>query len=121
MIPRRKTRDMVYRTEVQSPQRRQKKIKEDKRQGPPVSSATIFRRKVGAPQRILKKMGVEARSPETPRITNAKAGIVDRRAQKRGPSPPKWQGRGIRISSAARRVMTKDECLKKKIAERLSG
>src|SRR5947207_6433670 len=113
--------DMVYRTEVEKFRNAAKEIKEYNAKGQPVLVGTISVEKSEHLSGILKKMGVRHE------VLNAKnhereAGIVAQAGRKNAVTvSTNMAGRGTDILLGGNaEFMTKDECLKKKVAERLS-
>src|SRR3954471_22589781 len=113
--------DMVYRTEVEKFRNAAKEIKEYNAKGQPVLVGTISVEKSEHLSGILKKMGVRHE------VLNAKnhereAGIVSQAGRKGTVTvSTNMAGRGTDILLGGNaEFMTKDECLKKKVAERLS-
>src|SRR6202162_3500992 len=113
--------DMVYRTEVEKFRNAAKEIKEYNAKGQPVLFATISVEKSDHLAGILKKMGVKHE------VLNAKnhereAGIVSQAGRKNAVTvSTNMAGRGTDILLGGNpEFMTKDECLKKKVAERLN-
>jgi preprotein translocase subunit SecA len=113
--------DMVYRTEVEKFRNAAKEIKEYNAKGQPVLVGTISVEKSEHLSGILKKMGVRHE------VLNAKnhereAGIVSQAGRKNAVTvSTNMAGRGTDILLGGNpEFMTKDECLKKKVAERLS-
>jgi preprotein translocase subunit SecA len=118
---RKENTDMVYRTEVEKFRNAAKEIKEYNAKGQPVLVGTISVEKSEHLSGILKKMGVRHE------VLNAKnhereAGIVAQAGRKNAVTvSTNMAGRGTDILLGGNpEFMTKDECLKKKIAERLS-
>src|ERR1022692_231350 len=112
--------DMVYRTEVEKFRNAAKEIKEYNAKGQPVLVGTISVEKSEHLSGILKKMGVKHE------VLNAKnhereAGIVSQAGRKNAVTvSTNMAGRGTDILLGGNaEFMTKDECLKKKVAERL--
>ena len=127
MIPTNKTMmrqentDMVYRTEVEKFRNAANEIKEYNAKGQPVLVGTISVEKSEHLAGILKKMGVKHE------VLNAKnhereAGIVSQAGRKNAVTvSTNMAGRGTDILLGGNpEFMTKDECLKKKVAERLN-
>lgn len=117
---RKENTDMVYRTEVEKFRNAAKEIKEYNAKGQPVLVGTISVEKSEHLSGILKKMGVMHE------VLNAKnhereAGIVAQAGRKNAVTvSTNMAGRGTDILLGGNaEFMTKDECLKKKIAERL--
>ncbi|HKA01033.1 MAG TPA: preprotein translocase subunit SecA [Candidatus Solibacter sp.] len=113
--------DMVYRTEVEKFRNAAKEIKEFNAKGQPVLVGTISVEKSEHLSGILKKMGVKHE------VLNAKnhereAGIVAQAGRKNAVTvSTNMAGRGTDILLGGNaEFMTKDECLKRKIAEKLS-
>jgi preprotein translocase subunit SecA len=113
--------DMVYRTEVEKFRNAAKEIKEFNAKGQPVLVGTISVEKSEHLSGILKKMGVKHE------VLNAKnhereAGIVSQAGRKNAVTvSTNMAGRGTDILLGGNaEFMTKDECLKKKVAERLN-
>jgi preprotein translocase subunit SecA len=113
--------DMVYRTEVEKFRNAANEIKEYNAKGQPVLVGTISVEKSEHLAGILKKMGVKHE------VLNAKnhereAGIVSQAGRKNAVTvSTNMAGRGTDILLGGNpEFMTKDECLKKKVAERLS-
>jgi len=118
---RKENTDMVYRTEVEKFRNAAKEIKEYNAKGQPVLVGTISVEKSEHLSGILKKMGVRHE------VLNAKnhereAGIVAQAGRKNAVTvSTNMAGRGTDILLGGNaEFMTKDECLKRKIAERLS-
>jgi preprotein translocase subunit SecA len=118
---RKENTDMVYRTEVEKFRNAAKEIKEFNAKGQPVLVGTISVEKSEHLSGILKKMGVKHE------VLNAKnhereAGIVAQAGRKNAVTvSTNMAGRGTDILLGGNaEFMTKDECLKRKIAERLS-
>ena len=118
---RKENTDMVYRTEVEKFRNAAKEIKEYNAKGQPVLVGTISVEKSEHLAAILKKMGVKHE------VLNAKnhereAGIVSQAGRKNAVTvSTNMAGRGTDILLGGNpEFMTKDECLKKKVAERLS-
>jgi preprotein translocase subunit SecA len=118
---RKENTDMVYRTEVEKFRNAAKEIKEFNANGQPVLVGTISVEKSEHLSGILKKMGVKHE------VLNAKnhereAGIVAQAGRKNAVTvSTNMAGRGTDILLGGNaEFMTKDECLKRKIAERLS-
>src|SRR3954447_14702077 len=113
--------DMVYRTEVEKFRNAAKEIKEYNAKGQPVLVGTISVEKSEHLSGILKKMGVKHE------VLNAKnhereASIVAQAGRKAAVTvSTNMAGRGTDILLGGNaEFMTKDECLKRKIAERLN-
>ncbi|MEO8593560.1 MAG: preprotein translocase subunit SecA, partial [Candidatus Solibacter sp.] len=113
--------DMVYRTEVEKFRNAANEIKEFNAKGQPVLVGTISVEKSEHLSGILKKMGVRHE------VLNAKnhereAGIVAQAGRKDAVTvSTNMAGRGTDILLGGNaEFMTKDDCLKKKIAERMS-
>jgi preprotein translocase subunit SecA len=113
--------DVVYRTEIEKFRNAAKEIKEFNANGQPVLVGTISVEKSEHLSGILKKMGVRHE------VLNAKnhereAGIVAQAGRKAAVTvSTNMAGRGTDILLGGNpEFMTKDECLKRKIAERLS-
>src|SRR4051794_17493848 len=113
--------DMVYRTEVEKFRNAAKEIKEYNAKGQPVLVGTISVEKSEHLSGILKKMGVRHE------VLNAKnhereAGIVSQAGRKGTVTvSTNMAGRGTDILLGGNaEFMTKDECLKRKVAEKLS-
>src|ERR1022692_2019827 len=120
-MQRKENTDMVYRTEVEKFRNAAKEIKEYNAKGQPVLVGTISVEKSEHLSGILKKMGVRHE------VLNAKnhereAGIVSQAGRKDAVTvSTNMAGRGTDILLGGNpEFMTKDECLKKKVAERLS-
>ncbi len=118
---RKENTDMVYRTEVEKFRNAANEIKEYNAKGQPVLVGTISVEKSERLAAILKKMGVKHE------VLNAKnhereAGIVSQAGRKNAVTvSTNMAGRGTDILLGGNpEFMTKDECLKKKVAERLS-
>ncbi|HXA49443.1 MAG TPA: preprotein translocase subunit SecA [Candidatus Acidoferrum sp.] len=118
---RKENTDMVYRTEVEKFRNAANEIKEFNAKGQPVLVGTISVEKSEHLSGILKKMGVKHE------VLNAKnhereAGIVAQAGRKNAVTvSTNMAGRGTDILLGGNaEFMTKDECLKRKIAERLS-
>jgi preprotein translocase subunit SecA len=118
---RKENTDMVYRTEVEKFRNAAKEIKEYNAKGQPVLVGTISVEKSEHLSGILKKMGVKHE------VLNAKnhereAGIVSQAGRKNAVTvSTNMAGRGTDILLGGNaEFMTKDECLKRKIAEKLS-
>jgi preprotein translocase subunit SecA len=118
---RKENTDMVYRTEVEKFRNAANEIKEYNAKGQPVLVGTISVEKSEHLAGILKKMGVKHE------VLNAKnhereAGIVSQAGRKNAVTvSTNMAGRGTDILLGGNpEFMTKDECLKKKVAERLS-
>jgi preprotein translocase subunit SecA len=118
---RKENTDMVYRTEVEKFRNAANEIKECNAKGQPVLVGTISVEKSERLAAILKKMGVKHE------VLNAKnhereAGIVSQAGRKNAVTvSTNMAGRGTDILLGGNpEFMTKDECLKKKVAERLS-
>src|SRR5215467_7083575 len=118
---RKENTDMVYRTEVEKFRNAAKEIKEFNAKGQPVLVGTISVEKSEHLSGILKKMGVKHE------VLNAKnhereAGIVAQAGRKGAVTvSTNMAGRGTDILLGGNpEFMTKDECLKAKLAERLS-
>ena len=118
---RKENTDMVYRTEEEKFRNAAKEIKEYNAKGQPVLVGTISVEKSEHLAAILKKMGVRHE------VLNAKnhereAGIVAQAGRKNAVTvSTNMAGRGTDILLGGNpEFMTKDECLKKKVAERLS-
>src|SRR3954462_14002617 len=118
---RKENTDMVYRTEVEKFRNAAKEIQEFHTKGQPVLVGTISVEKSEHLSGILKKMGVKHE------VLNAKnhereAGIVAQAGRKNAVTvSTNMAGRGTDILLGGNaEFMTKDECLKAKIAERLS-
>ncbi|MBS1859842.1 MAG: preprotein translocase subunit SecA [Acidobacteria bacterium] len=118
---RKENTDMVYRTEVEKFRNAAKEIKEYNAKGQPVLVGTISVEKSEHLSGILKKMGVRHE------VLNAKnhereAGIVAQAGRKNAVTvSTNMAGRGTDILLGGNpEFMTKDECLKKKLAERLA-
>ncbi len=112
---------MVYRTEDEKFRNAAKEIKEYNAKGQPVLVGTISVEKSEQLSGILKKMGVRHE------VLNAKnhereAGIVAQAGRKGAVTvSTNMAGRGTDILLGGNpEFMTKDECLKEKVAERLS-
>ncbi|HWJ18221.1 MAG TPA: preprotein translocase subunit SecA [Geobacterales bacterium] len=117
---RKENQDMVYRTEVEKFRNAANEIKECNAKGQPVLVGTISVEKSERLAAILKKMGVKHE------VLNAKnhereAGIVSQAGRKNAVTvSTNMAGRGTDILLGGNpEFMTKDECLKKKVAERL--
>ena len=113
--------DVVYRTEIEKFRNAAKEIKEYYGKGQPVLVGTISVEKSEHLSGILKKMGVRHE------VLNAKnhereAGIVAQAGRKGAVTvSTNMAGRGTDILLGGNpEFMTKDECLKRKVAERLS-
>ncbi len=113
--------DMVYRTEIEKFRNAAKEIKEYNAKGQPVLVGTISVEKSEHLSGILKKMGVKHE------VLNAKnhereAGIVSQAGRKNAVTvSTNMAGRGTDILLGGNaEFMTKDECLKRKAAERLN-
>src|SRR5689334_11830056 len=113
--------DIVYRTEVEKFRNAAKEIKEYNAKGQPVLVGTISVEKSEHLSGILKKMGVRHE------VLNAKnhereAGIVAQAGRKSAVTvSTNMAGRGTDILLGGNpEFMTKDECLKRKVAEKLS-
>ena len=120
-MQRKENTDMVYRTEVEKFRNAANEIKECNAKGQPVLVGTISVEKSERLAAILKKMGVKHE------VLNAKnhereAGIVSQAGRKNAVTvSTNMAGRGTDILLGGNpEFMTKDECLKKKVAERLS-
>jgi preprotein translocase subunit SecA len=120
-MKRKENTDMVYRTEVEKFRNAANEIKEYNGKGQPVLVGTISVEKSERLSAILKKMGVKHE------VLNAKnhereAGIVSQAGRKNAVTvSTNMAGRGTDILLGGNpEFMTKDECLKKKVAERLS-
>ena len=118
---RKENTDMVYRTEIEKFRNAAKEIKEFNAKGQPVLVGTISVEKSEHLSGILKKMGVKHE------VLNAKnhereAGIVSQAGRKNAVTvSTNMAGRGTDILLGGNaEFMTKDECLKRKIAEKLS-
>ncbi len=118
---RKENTDMVYRTEVEKFRNAANEIKEFNAKGQPVLVGTISVEKSEHLSGILKKMGVRHE------VLNAKnhereAGIVAQAGRKNAVTvSTNMAGRGTDILLGGNpEFMTKDECLKKKLAERLA-
>jgi preprotein translocase subunit SecA len=118
---RKENTDMVYRTEAEKFRNAANEIKECNAKGQPVLVGTISVEKSEHLAAILKKMGVKHE------VLNAKnhereAGIVSQAGRKNAVTvSTNMAGRGTDILLGGNpEFMTKDECLKKKVAERLS-
>jgi preprotein translocase subunit SecA len=118
---RKENTDMVYRTEIEKFRNAAKEIKEFHAKGQPVLVGTISVEKSEHLSGILKKMGVKHE------VLNAKnhereAGIVAQAGRKNAVTvSTNMAGRGTDILLGGNaEFMTKDECLKRKIAEKLS-
>jgi preprotein translocase subunit SecA len=118
---RKENTDMVYRTEIEKFRNAAKEIKEFNAKGQPVLVGTISVEKSEHLSGILKKMGVRHE------VLNAKnhereAGIVAQAGRKDAVTvSTNMAGRGTDILLGGNpEFMTKDECLKRKIAEKLS-
>jgi preprotein translocase subunit SecA len=118
---RKENTDMVYRTEVEKFRNAAKEIKEFNAKGQPVLVGTISVEKSEHLSGILKKMGVKHE------VLNAKnhereAGIVSQAGRKNAVTvSTNMAGRGTDILLGGNaEFMTKDECLKRKIAEKLA-
>jgi preprotein translocase subunit SecA len=118
---RKENTDMVYRTEKEKFENAAKEIKEFNANGQPVLVGTISVEKSEHLSGILKKMGVKHE------VLNAKnhereAGIVSQAGRKNAVTvSTNMAGRGTDILLGGNpEFMTKDECLKRKIAEKLS-
>ena len=113
--------DVVYRTEIEKFRNAAKEIKEYNAKGQPVLVGTISVEKSEHLSGILKKMGVRHE------VLNAKnhereAGIVAQAGRKSAVTvSTNMAGRGTDILLGGNpEFMTKDECLKRKVAEKLS-
>ena len=120
IMQRKENTDMVYRTEVEKFRNAANEIKECNAKGQPVLVGTISVEKSERLAAILKKMGVKHE------VLNAKnhereAGIVSQAGRKNAVTvSTNMAGRGTDILLGGNpEFMTKDECLKKKVAERL--
>jgi preprotein translocase subunit SecA len=118
---RKENTDMVYRTEVEKFRNAAKEIQEYHAKGQPVLVGTISVEKSEHLAGILKKMGVRHE------VLNAKnhereAGIVSQAGRKNAVTvSTNMAGRGTDILLGGNaEFMTKDDCLKRKIAEKLS-
>jgi preprotein translocase subunit SecA len=118
---RKENTDMVYRTEIEKFRNAAKEIKEYNAKGQPVLVGTISVQKSEHLSGILKKMGVKHE------VLNAKnhereAGIVSQAGRKDAVTvSTNMAGRGTDILLGGNaEFMTKDECLKRKVAEKLS-
>jgi preprotein translocase subunit SecA len=119
---RKENTDVVYRTEIEKFRNAAKEIKEYNANGQPVLVGTISVEKSEHLSGILKKMGVKHE------VLNAKnhereAGIVSQAGRKNAVTvSTNMAGRGTDILLGGNaEFMTKDECLKRKIAEKLSA
>src|SRR5271165_5392832 len=120
-MKRKENPDMVYRTEVEKFRNAANEIKEYHAKGQPVLVGTISVKKSELLSDILKKMGVKHE------VLNAKnhereAGIVSQAGRKNAVTvSTNMAGRGTDILLGGNaEFMTKDECLKRKLAERLN-
>ncbi len=118
---RKENTDMVYRTEIEKFRNAAKEIKDFNATGQPVLVGTISVEKSEHLSAILKKMGVKHE------VLNAKnhereAGIVSQAGRKNAVTvSTNMAGRGTDILLGGNaEFMTKDECLKRKIAEKLT-
>ncbi|MCU1237884.1 MAG: protein translocase subunit secA [Candidatus Solibacter sp.] len=118
---RKENTDMVYRTEIEKFRNAANEIKEYNAKGQPVLVGTISVEKSEHLSGILKKMGVKHE------VLNAKnhereAGIVSQAGRKNAVTvSTNMAGRGTDILLGGNaEFMTKDECLKRKIAEKLT-
>ncbi len=118
---RKENTDMVYRTEIEKFRNAAKEIKEFNAKGQPVLVGTISVEKSEHLSGILKKMGVKHE------VLNAKnhereAGIVSQAGRKNAVTvSTNMAGRGTDILLGGNaEFMTKDECLKRKVAEKLT-
>jgi preprotein translocase subunit SecA len=118
---RKENTDMVYRTEIEKFRNAAKEIKEYNAKGQPVLVGTISVEKSEHLSGILKKMGVKHE------VLNAKnhereAGIVSQAGRKNAVTvSTNMAGRGTDILLGGNaEFMTKDECLKRKVAEKLT-
>jgi preprotein translocase subunit SecA len=119
---RRENQDMVYRTEVEKFRNAAKEIMEFNKRGQPVLVGTISVEKSERLSAILKRMGVKHE------VLNAKnhereASIVAQAGRKSAVTvSTNMAGRGTDILLGGNaEFMTKDACLKDKVAERLSA
>nr|Q01Y13.1 RecName: Full=Protein translocase subunit SecA [Candidatus Solibacter usitatus Ellin6076] len=118
---RKENTDMVYRTEIEKFRNAAKEIKEYNAKGQPVLVGTISVEKSEHLSGILKKLGVKHE------VLNAKnhereAGIVSQAGRKNAVTvSTNMAGRGTDILLGGNaEFMTKDECLKRKVAEKLT-
>jgi preprotein translocase subunit SecA len=118
---RKENTDVVYRTEIEKFRNAATEIKEYNAKGQPVLVGTISVEKSEHLSGILKKMGVKHE------VLNAKnhereAGIVSQAGRKNAVTvSTNMAGRGTDILLGGNaEFMTKDDCLKRKIAEKLS-
>ncbi len=118
---RKENTDMVYRTEIEKFRNAANEIKEFNAKGQPVLVGTISVEKSEHLSGILKKMGVKHE------VLNAKnhereAGIVSQAGRKNAVTvSTNMAGRGTDILLGGNaEFMTKDECLRRKIAEKLT-